>query len=155
MPFAALREASLAIGRACYERGVVGHLGVDFVSFLDPSGQMRLWAVDLNLRYTHTASTFAFFDFLVGGAFDASTGLYYAPTPPTAVGGARAAPQQRFYVMNEIMYHPSLCSVHHSAFFNLCRLKGVSFDLQERSGTVFNLMDSFIGGTLGILTVGA
>jgi len=39
-------------------------------------------------------------------------------------------------------------------FFRRCRLKGVSFDLVDRSGTVFNLMDSFAGGVLGILTVG-
>eukprot|EP00966_Prymnesium_polylepis_P158752 3669372-Prymnesium_polylepis.3 len=36
----------------------------------------------------------------------------------------------------------------------MCRLKGVSFDLQERTGTVFNLMDSFVGGVLGVLTAG-
>lgn len=57
--------------------------------------------------------------------------------------------------MNEIMYHLQLPQIHHSAFFNLCRLKGVSFDLEERVGTVFNLMDSFVGGVLGILTVGS
>ena len=49
--------------------------------------------------------------------------------------------------MNELMYHPQLSSMHHSAFFNLCRLKGVSFDLQERSGTVFNLIS---GGKIGL-----
>ena len=56
--------------------------------------------------------------------------------------------------MNELLFHPQLFSVRHSVFFNLCRLKGVSFDLQERTGTVFNLMDSFSRGVIGILTVG-
>ena len=69
-------------------------------------------------------------------------------------GGGGAEDTQRCYVMNELLYHPQLFSIHHSAFFNLCRLKGVSFDLQERTGTVFNLMDSFVGGVLGIVTVG-
>ena len=147
VPFAALREAALSIGRTAYERGLIGHMGVDFVSFIDSQGQLRLWAVDLNLRLTHTAVTFSFFDFLVGGAFDSATGRYH--TQPE--GGP---PQPRAYVMNEMLYHKQLGAIHHSAFFNLCRLKGVSFDLQERTGTVFNLMDSFIGGTLGIQTVG-
>ena len=62
VPFAALREASLSIGRAAHERGLIGHLGIDFVSFVDSHGQLRLWAVDLNLRLTHTAVTFGFFD---------------------------------------------------------------------------------------------
>jgi hypothetical protein len=56
--------------------------------------------------------------------------------------------------MNEMLYHPQLPQTHHSAFFSLCRLKGVSFDLAERTGTVFNLMDSFAGGVIGVLTVG-
>jgi hypothetical protein len=153
VPFAALREASLAVGKACYDQGILGHVGVDFVSFLDEQGRLRLWAVDLNLRLTHTAVTFNFFDFLVGGRFDTATGRY-ALDGVGSSGGAAAGLQQRSYVMNEVMYHPQLSSIHHSAFFNLCRLKGVSFDLQERTGTVFNLMDSFVGGVLGIITVG-
>jgi len=163
VPFVALREASLAIGRACYERGIVGHVGVDFVSFIDETGMMRVWAVDLNVRLTHTAVSFGFFHFLVNGAFDPSDGLYYAPEG-TAVpagseagggeGGGAKEGRRRYYVMNELLYHPQLPAVHHSAFFNLCRLKGVSFDLLERSGTVFNLMDSFASGVLGILAAG-
>ena len=153
VPFPALREAALAVGRACYQRNIIGHVGVDFVSFLDHEGLLRVWAVDLNLRLTHSALTFGFFHFLVNGQFDAATGLYHAP-PGIGAAGRGGELQQRCYVMNELLFHPQLFAVHHSAFFNLCRLKGVSFDLQERTGTVFNLMDSFVGGVLGILTVG-
>ena len=148
VPFAALREAALAIGRECFARKIIGHVGIDFVAFLDAAGLLRVWAVDLNLRLTHTALTFGFFDFLVGGEFDAGTGDYYAP--PKSDG----TPEPRCYVMNELLYHPQLPAMHHSAFFNMCRLKGVSFDLVHRTGTVFNLMDSFASGVLGILTTG-
>ena len=150
VPFPALREAALAVGKACYQRNIIGHVGVDFVSFFDHDGVLRVWAVDLNVRMTHSALTFGFFHFLVNGHFDPRTGLYHASQ--TADG---AAPDtQRSYVMNELLFHPQLFSVRHSVFFNLCRLKGVSFDLQERTGTVFNLMDSFSRGVIGILTVG-
>ena len=148
VPFAALREASLAVGKACHANGLIGHMGVDFVSFIDTQGQLRLWAVDLNLRLTQTAVSFGFFDFLVGGVFDERTGRY------STKGAEGTPPQPRAYVMNEMLYHKQLAAMHHSAFFNLCRLKGVSFDLQERTGTVFNLMDSFVGGVIGIQTVG-
>jgi len=156
VPFPALREATLAVGQACYERGIVGHVGVDFVAFMDHEGSLRIWAVDLNIRVTHTAVTFGFFDFLVGGSFDGTTGLYYAPIqgPPGDEASETTEMQQRCYVMNELFHHPQLPTIHHSAFFNMCRLKGVSFDLQERTGTVFNLMDSFVGGVLGVLTAG-
>ena len=150
VPFPALREAALAVGKACYQRNIIGHVGVDFVSFLDQDGVLRVWAVDLNVRMTHSALTFGFFDFLVKGHFDLHTGLYHA----TQTGNCAATDTQRSYVMNELLFHPQLFSIRHSVFFNLCRLKGVSFDLQERTGTVFNLMDSFARGVIGILAVG-
>lgn len=154
VPYPALREATLAIGEACFERGIIGHVGIDFVAFMDHLGMLRMWAVDLNLRLTHTCLTFNFFDFLVGGSFDSAVGVYNAPVqarlPSGEVGVEEIQP--RCYVMNELFYHPQLTTIHHSAFFNMCRLKGVSFDLQERSGTIFNLMDSFVGGVLGVLT---
>jgi len=99
---------------------------------------------------THSALTFGFFHFLVNGHFDPHTGLYHT----TQAGDCMVTDTQRSYVMNELLFHPQLFSIRHSVFFNLCRLKGVSFDLQERTGTVFNLMDSFARGVIGILTVG-
>ncbi|KAL1514674.1 hypothetical protein AB1Y20_003762 [Prymnesium parvum] len=156
VPFQALREATLAVGKACFERGVIGHVGIDYVAFIDFQGMLRIWAVDLNIRVTHTSVTFGFFDFLVGGSFDTQTGLYSAPIqqrlPDGTLGNEEL--QHRCYVMNELFHHPQLATIHHSAFFNMCRLKGVSFDLQERTGTVFNLMDSFVGGVLGVLASG-
>ena len=150
VPFPALREAAVAVGKACYQRNIIGHVGVDFVSFLDHEGVLRVWAVDLNVRMTHSALTFGFFHFLVKGHFDPHTGLYHA----TQADDCMVTDMQRSYVMNELLFHPQLFSIRHSVFFNLCRLKGVSFDLQERTGTVFNLMDSFARGVIGILTVG-
>jgi hypothetical protein len=41
--------------------------------------------VDLNLRYTPTALSFAFFHFLVGGEYDEASGQYLAPAG--AAGG--------------------------------------------------------------------
>ena len=34
-------------------------------------------------------------------------------------------------------------------------MKGISFDLQEKKGTAFNLVDSFASGVLGIMGVGS
>jgi hypothetical protein len=45
-------------------------------------------------------------------------------------------------------YHTNLASVQYNVFFNLCRLKGVHFDLRERCGSAFVLLDSFSGGTV-------
>ena len=52
----------------------MGYLGIDFVTFFDKAvGAQRLWAVDLNLRLTSTACSFALFNFLMGGEVRCAT----------------------------------------------------------------------------------
>lgn len=148
VPHPALRDAALAIGRACFAQGVIGHVGVDFVAFVDEARRLRVWAVDLNLRLTQPAAMFAFFHFMARGAYDAEgSGLYSAQGQP---GGRSLC-----YVASEVFYHPDLVRAHHGPFFELCRLKGISFDVQAKLGTLFNLPDSFGSGMLGVLSVGS
>jgi hypothetical protein len=45
----ALNGAALAVGKVCAEKGIIGFVSVDFVSFRDAGGQQRLWAIDLNI----------------------------------------------------------------------------------------------------------
>ena len=43
--------------------------------------------------------------------------------------------------------------MQHTAFFNLCRLRGISFDLKLMVGTAYKLVDSFVCGAVGILCI--
>lgn len=165
VPFGALRAAAMGIGRVCASRGIHGFIGVDFVAYQHPEG-LRLLAVDLNLRYTDTLAAFHMFDFLMGGRYDSvNTGRYFVDKRPGVVlapltAAQVASPQQhglatRHYVVSQYVRHPNLSSIQYSNFFNLCRMKGISFDLQEKKGTAFNLVDSFATGVLGIMGVGS
>eukprot|EP00854_Cymbomonas_tetramitiformis_P001341 gene1341-1940_t len=71
------------------------------------------------------------------------------PYTPGAAGW-----QRRFYVMNDFISHSNLASIQYAAFFNRCRLDGVCFDMQERVGTAFSLVDSFASGVMGVICVG-
>ena len=76
------------------------------------------------------AASFVLFNFIMQGSLDART------------GGYTVAGQPRSYLSLEYVFHPNLAVMQYQAFFNLCRLKGVSFDLQESTGTVFSIVDS-------------
>lgn len=68
-----------SIGDILYEKGVIGHITVDLVSFPDPtspSAHPLFWAVDLNCNLTDYASSCFFFDFLMEGKLDQLTGKY-------------------------------------------------------------------------------
>jgi len=135
---------------------------------------MRIWATDLFLSLTNTAASFLMFNFVMGGRFDVQSGQYRIPqsaTPSTMVNDhgimveqnkslqqsesmSNNSGPQRCYVVHEYIYHPNLSTMQYSAFFNLCRLQGVSFDLRERLGTCFILVDSLAGGVLGLMSAG-
>lgn len=59
---------SKSIGEILYEKGVLGHITVDLVSFPDPTSPQShplFWAVDLNCGMTDYAAACYFFDFLM------------------------------------------------------------------------------------------
>jgi hypothetical protein len=68
-------------------------------------------------------------------------------------GGGGSQWERRAYVAVDLLHHPCLASQRYGTFFNLCRLHGVSFDLQDRVGTVFTLHDSLASGLLGMICV--
>ena len=51
-------------GTACYRAGIIGHVGMDFVTLQEQDGALRLWAVDLDPHVTPSLMGFQIFDFL-------------------------------------------------------------------------------------------
>lgn len=113
------------------------------VSFWDEfHGARRMWATDITLSLTDRAASFVMFNFMMGGQVCEEDGTY-------EVGG-----EERSYLVHDYIFHPNLSQMKFGNFFNLCRLKGVSFDLADKTGTAFMVVDSLVGGVLGMLAVG-
>jgi len=70
---------SKSIGEVVYQKGIIGHVTVDLISFPDPTAPTShplFWAVDLNCGMTDYAAACYFFDFLMEGKMDQFTGHY-------------------------------------------------------------------------------
>ena len=62
-------------------KGVLGRFGVDVVSVRDEAtGAWRHSAIEINLRKGGTTHPYDMLEFLIDGAYDASTGLYRTPS---------------------------------------------------------------------------
>lgn len=62
-----------------YDKGIIGHVTVDLVSFPDPTSPNShplFWAIDINCHLTDYAAVCFFFDFLMEGTLDQFTGQY-------------------------------------------------------------------------------
>ena len=58
------------MGESLYEKGVIGHVTIDLVSFPnieDPKQHPFFWAVDINCELTDYAAICYFFDILMEG----------------------------------------------------------------------------------------
>ena len=77
-----------SIGEVLYEKGVIGHVTLDLVSFPDPTqpnAHPLFWAIDLNCHMTDYAASCYFFDFLMEGQLDALTGKYMINNSPDEI----------------------------------------------------------------------
>mmetsp|Transcript_125327 Transcript_125327/g.217268 ORF Transcript_125327/g.217268 Transcript_125327/m.217268 type:complete len:953 (-) Transcript_125327:255-3113(-) len=128
--------AALAVAKKAFQRDVTGFCSVSFVVYREDE-QMHLWAVDLDLHLRPNAAIHSLAKF-VGRA------------PGATLDQATCQP----YVYSGLIYHPGIAKIQHSTFFQLCRTKGISFNVQDRTGTLFHLVDSLLRACLGVLCVG-
>ena len=162
VPHLPLAQAILAIAKKCYEKGIIGYFGIDFVA-LRQEGLLRIWAVDLNLHLTKTQLTFQFFDLLSGGSFNPESGTYLMPYgisymadqhgKESEVSASNLA-SRRSYVMTDFVSSSRFEGLQLKTFFKDCRNLGLTYDIGECTGTAFNVIDTTSAGVLSIFSSG-
>ncbi|XP_077988694.1 IQ domain-containing protein H-like [Glandiceps talaboti] len=163
---AVLSDACQKVGKACHQRGVVGYFTADFVTFIDArTMEQKLWAIDLNLSYGDSMAMTQLMLYVTGGKLDTKNCVLEVPPPKKEKKTKRRSrwdPEEpeappninRFAVMSTRLLHTNLAVVHYSVFFQMCRAHGIGFDIKEKQGTVFTLIDSFKREGIGMLTIG-
>ncbi|XP_070208772.1 IQ domain-containing protein H-like isoform X2 [Littorina saxatilis] len=169
IPQASVEPAMLSamcklIGEACKARGIVGYIQTDFVTFIDPTTLVQLvWALDLRLHYSDSVAMFQLTRYVTQGQFNAKEHTFTVTPPKTQkkqrrrrlAGVEEEEPSAgRYCVMSTRLLHTNLAVVHYSVFFQMCRAHGIGYDIKEKQGTVFTLIDSFNRERLGMITVG-
>ncbi|XP_021362303.1 IQ domain-containing protein H-like isoform X2 [Mizuhopecten yessoensis] len=160
-----LNVACKQIAEACKTRGILGYFSVDFVTFIDPKTmEQRLWALDLSLHYSDSLAMFQLMSYVSNGVLDPAKHVLNVPMnkQEKRQRRRRLAGQEeetepntgRFGVMSTRLLHTNLAVVHYSVFFQMCRAHGIGYDIKEKQGTVFTLIDSFNRERLGMLTIG-
>lgn len=154
------------VGDVLYDKGIIGHMSIDLVSFpnpSDPKAHPLFWAVDINHElHDYTAITM-FFDILMEGQQDQDTGAYeievikdiedvrHDEVGPGAANNVVKEP--RCFMYCSFLHHSGLSTIQYKTFFHMCRLESISFDMEKRSGSTFCLFDSLQSGVIGMLTI--
>eukprot|EP00116_Pleurobrachia_bachei_P001193 sb/3461455/ len=157
-----LHSNCVAVGKACYDRAIIGYVSATFATFMLPgSEEQQLWAIDLKIQYTDTMALANVLQYVTGGRFDTATGLF--KIPPYKVmpelssrfksPKERQPPNYRFAILAPRLFHSNLSLVHYSVFFQMCRAHHIGYDIREREGAIFTLIDSYKRDLLGMAVV--
>uniref|UniRef100_A0A1I8JM34 IQ domain-containing protein H n=2 Tax=Macrostomum lignano TaxID=282301 RepID=A0A1I8JM34_9PLAT len=160
-----LNDLCERIGTACWERKIFGHLSVDFLVFEDPETEKQtVWATDLSLHYSDSAAMMQLLLFATNGRFnpfDHELTVAMSPAEKAALDkktkktglNIRVKGRQRFAAMSTRLWHSNLAAVHYSVFFQTCKAQGIGYDVTDKTGTLFCLVDSFQRDCLCMLTL--
>ncbi|XP_063690024.1 IQ domain-containing protein H-like [Bolinopsis microptera] len=153
---------SISVANACYERGIIGYISVGYATFIDPaSNDQALWAIDLKVSYTDTMAMANVLQYVSGGRFEPSTGLFKIPAYKVMPKISsrfkspkeRQPPNYRFAILAPRLFHTNLSLVHYSVFFQMCRAHHIGYDIREREGSIFTLIDSYKRDLIGMAVV--
>ena len=124
------REAT-RIGEVLAGMGVAGRFAVDFVVVRPRGGQVRAWAIEINLRKGGTTHPLLTLQFLTGGKYDPDAGAFN-----TLRGGRRC------YVATDHLESPAYRAFTPEDLFDIVSEHGVHFDHAAQTGVVLH----FLGG---------
>ncbi|UJR28036.1 hypothetical protein I4U23_009293 [Adineta vaga] len=152
------------IAEQCKQRDIYGYVDIDFVTFIDAkTDKQHLWAVDLSIGYSEHLALYRMMHFLTQGHFDSQTHSYTVKVKQVKQrmrNWQTDAPEQqiveknRFAVWTSRLYHSNLPVLQLSVFFQMCRAHGVGFDIRERQGSIFALLESDRHENLGMVAIG-
>lgn len=161
-----LNSACKRVAEACKSRGILGHFCVDFITFIDPkTEEQKLWALDLSLHYSDSLAMYQLMQYVSNGSLNPESHEFHVPPPKVdnskrrrrrLAGEKEEGPPNtnRYGVMSTKLLHTNLAVVHYSVFFQMCRAHGIGYDIKEKQGTVFTLIDNTKRERLGMLTIG-
>lgn len=148
-----------------YQKDIIGHVSIDLVSFPDNSNHSHplFWAVDLKCEMTDVAAVMPFFDFLIEGEMENVTGHYFVQSAGrssmvSSKGRLEDIPklirEERQFVYIPHINYSGVGKMLYKSFFSLCKMRGISFDLEDRKGITFILPDSLQSSIIGLIAMG-
>ncbi|KAG8574946.1 hypothetical protein GDO81_009395 [Engystomops pustulosus] len=150
-----------SIGEACKTRRVLGYLSVELVTFIDPQSlEQQIWATDLDLCYSDQLAMTQLLLYLTNGTLDCRNSRLTVPPAPKKAERPRhkAKPAEaiildRVAVLSTRLVHTNLSLVYYNVFFQMCKAHGIGYDVKEKQGTVFALLENQKRHRIGMMSI--
>ncbi|CAF1300643.1 unnamed protein product [Adineta ricciae] len=151
------------IAEQCKQRHIYGYVDIDLVTFIDAeTDKQHLWVTDLSIGYSEHVSLFRVMKYITTGQFNSQSHSFTVQMkqPKQRLRNwQNGAPEyliserNRFAIWSSRLYHTSLSTVHYSVFFQICRAHSVGFDVREKQGSIFTLLQGNHHDHIGMVTI--
>ncbi|RVE71807.1 hypothetical protein OJAV_G00055260 [Oryzias javanicus] len=154
-----LHSICIRVGRACQHYFSAGYVSVGLATFTDlNTSEQKVWAVDLSVAYSNQLAMTQMLLMMTGGTVDWRTGCLEAPVRVTEKGCGREIenkPQTEscHAVIGSHLFHSKLSVLYWDVFFNMCKLRGIGYDMKSKQGTVFVPYNCRDRCSIGMITV--
>jgi hypothetical protein len=138
-----ISEAAVRVGHALADKGVIGRLGIDFV-VRRREGAWDVLAIEINLRKGGTTHPFLALQFLTGGALDAASGLFMAPS-----GHAK------YYRSTDNLWSARYRGLLPEDLIDILTQNGLHYSPMNETGVLFHMIGALSQyGKLGLTAIG-
>ncbi|XP_069842085.1 IQ domain-containing protein H isoform X2 [Dendropsophus ebraccatus] len=152
-----------SIGEACKTRGVLGYVSVELLTFIDPQSlEQEIWATDLDLCYSDQLAMTQLLLYVTSGTLDCTNSRLTVPPAPKKAerrrhkaNSAEPVILDRVAVLSTRLVHTNLSLVYYNVFFQMCKAHGIGYDVKERQGTVFALLENQKRHCIGMMSIAA
>ncbi len=132
------------IGERLAKEGVIGRFAVDFVTVKSGEEPWSAYAIEINLRKGGTTHPYLTLEFLTDGSYEASTGVFTAPSG-----------RRKFYVATDHLESPAYRALTHERLFDRTIREDLHFNQARQTGVVFHMLSGLTEqGRLGLTAVG-
>lgn len=127
----AIMDQAVRVGERLAREGVLGRFALDFVAVRGADGGWKTYAIEINLRKGGTTHPFLTLQFLTDGSYDASRGVFTAPSG-----------RPKCFVASDHVESPSYRAFTPDDLFDIAVRHRLHFDQARQTGVVFHMMSA-------------
>jgi len=144
VPILALEQATITIVKSLHKKfEVIGYVTIKYVVCFDGLDNIpKTLAEGIYLGMTPVFTSLSNVSILTMN--DVAIGKSLLPAE---------FPSNRSVVIIPMAIHEPLKGSRDDIFFKLCHMKGISYDRNRKTGTLFNLIDSILSGAVSFITI--
>lgn len=110
-------------------KGVLGRLGIDFLSLKEPDGKWKHYALEINIRKGGTTHPYIMLQFLTNGEYEPGTGKFLLPTG-----------EEKCYLFTDNLHDERFRGLSPEDLMDIAMQHNLHYDHTREEGVVFHLI---------------